>query len=110
MTNHIRLQTFVPYHIARWVRETASSQNESISIFIRDILVASYLLREADKNALLTAGEKDRESVFASVALDAILTAHPGSSLRQKPHDAYARRLARLGLQSTSSNGGRDEA
>src|SRR5690606_4670288 len=107
MTNHIRLQTFVPYHIARWVREEANVQNESISIFIRDILVACHRSRERDHHEVLTPVEKDRETVFASVALDAILTAHPDSSLRQKTHDAYARRLQRLGLAPSSSNGGK---
>lgn len=110
MTNHIRLQTFVPYPVARWVREQANTQNESVSIFIRDLVMGAYRAQELDQNEALKSDERDRETVFASVALDAILAAHPDSSLRQKTHDAYVRRLQRLGLSAPSGNGGQDEA
>lgn len=107
MTNHIRLQAFVPYYIAKWIREEAESHNESVSICVRDILVAAHYSHENDQGEVLTAAERIREAVFASVALDAILSAHPDSSLRQKAHDAYARRLERLGLGSASLGGGK---
>lgn len=98
MTNHLCLQTYLSYPLAQWVRSEADDLDECVSVFIRDIIMAAYVAQDKDRNSDLKDLDKVRETVFASVALDAILTAHPDSSLRQKTHDAYARRLERLGL------------
>ena len=110
MTNHICLQTYLSYPLAQWVRSEADDRGECVSVFIRDLVMAAYIAQDEGNSDALKSLDKAREIVFSSVALDAILTAHPDSSLRQKTHDAYARRLQRLGLAPASSNGGRDEA
>ena len=110
MTNHICLQTYLSYPLAQWVRSEADDHGECVSVFIRDLVMAAYIAQDEGNSDALKGLDKAREIVFSSVALDAILTAHPDSSLRQKTHDAYARRLQRLGLAPASSNGGRDDA
>lgn len=107
MTNHICLQTYLSYPLSQWVRSEADELGECVSIFIRDLIMAAYIAQDKDQNGDLNDLDKARETVFASVALDAILTAHPDSSLRQKAHDAYARRLQRLGLAPAAIKGGR---
>ncbi|HEY9092130.1 hypothetical protein [Parasphingorhabdus sp.] len=107
MTNHICLQTYLSYPLAEWVRAQAEDRGECVSVFLRDLVMATYLAQDDDQKNSLKDIDKAREAVFASVALDAILTAHPDSSLRQKTHDAYARRLQRLRLAPASLNGGK---
>jgi hypothetical protein len=40
------------------------------------------------------------------VALDALLAGHPDPALRDRTHEAYRRRLERLGLPSSTNMGG----
>ncbi|WP_422342838.1 hypothetical protein [Parasphingorhabdus sp.] len=110
MTNHICLQTYLSYPLAQWVRSEADDHGECVSVFIRDLVMAAYITQEGAGSGALNDLDHAREIIFSSVALDAILTAHPDSSLRQKTHAAYARRLERLGLVPASLNGGGDEA
>ena len=98
MSHHIRLQTFLPFPIAEWVRNSAADHGESVSIFIRDLIVAAF---QREIGTPLPGDGMDRierHSLFVSIALDALLTAQSDASLRQRTHDAYARQLARRGL------------
>ncbi|NRD88695.1 hypothetical protein C8024_03275 [Sphingopyxis sp. BSNA05] len=47
--------------------------------------MAAYIAQDEGSSDTLKDLDKAREIVFSSVALDAILTAHPDSTLRQKP-------------------------
>ena len=98
MSQHIRLQTFLPYPIAEWVRNSAADHGESVSIFIRDLIVAAFQREMGIAPADDRIDRIERHSLFVSVALDALLTAQSDTSLRQRTHDAYARQLARRGL------------
>ena len=48
--------------------------------------------------------------MFATVALDALLTHHSDETLRERTLAAYHRRLERLGLIPASGKGGEHEA
>lgn len=110
MTKHIPLQTYLPAHVAAWIREAASTLDLTVSVIMRDIIMAAYRHGENSDNVSPTAAKLDRQSVFISVALDALLAAHPDKQLRDQVFEDYARRVDELGLAENSENGGRHEA
>ena len=69
MTNHICLQTYLPYPLAKWVRAQAEDRGECVSVFLRDLIMATYLAQDENQNGGLKAIDKAREAVFASVHL-----------------------------------------
>lgn len=104
-----KLQVYVPAHVADWIRQQASDQKISISVVVRDLLVDTWH-GEMDARKRPAALDPVRQNIFMTVALDALLSSHADGSLRQRTHEAYNRRLVRLGLASPSQNGGPDEA
>ena len=109
MQRHQSLQSYVPPLIADWIRKQARLKQVSVSIVVRDLLVAAWT---RDNNALLrpTGTDPERQRVFATVALDALLAHHPDATLRERTLAAYHRRLERLGLVQASGKGGEHEA
>ena len=109
MQRHQSLQSYVPRLIADWIRDQARLKQVSVSIVVRDLLVAAWT---RDNNAPLrpTGTDPERQRVFATVALDALLAHHPDATLRERTLAAYHRRLERLGLVQASGKGGEDEA
>ena len=109
MDRQISLQTYVPRAISAWVRERARERRVSVSVAVRDMLVDAWNTENiaADKSAGL---DPDRQNLFITVALDALLAGHSDPQLRRKTHDAYHRKLTRLGLAATPVPGGEDEA
>ena len=97
MDRHLSLQTYVPRLIADWVKQQARDQNVSVSIIVRDHLVEVWQRENAPKSKR-AALDPARQSLFITVALDALLSSHPDGQLRQRTHEAYARQLARRGL------------
>lgn len=105
MTRQDRLQTFVSLPVSNWVRQSAADQGESVSVFIRDLIVAAWHLDNETKDR--PAGlDPARQNIFISVALDALLAGHPDVTLRDRTHEAYRRRLERLGLPLSTNMGG----
>jgi hypothetical protein len=43
-----------------------------------------------------------RQSVFAMIGIDALLAGHPDPRLRERAHQAYARKCGELGLARSS--------
>lgn len=109
MDRHLSLQTYVPRPLADWIKGLAREQQVSVSIIIRDRLVEAWE-RENDARKRPAALDPVRQNLFITVALDALLASHSDGSLRQRTHEAYNRRLARLGLTASSPEGGNDEA
>lgn len=109
MQRHLSLQAYVPPFIADWVKERARAQDVSVSIVVRDLLVAAYR-RESEELARPLSADPVRQGVFTTVALDALLAAHADVTLRDRALQAYHRRLARLGFASNRTGGGGDEA
>jgi hypothetical protein len=107
--HHQSVQSYVPPLIADWIRDQARLKQVSISIVVRDLLVAAWT-RENDAPLRPTGTDPERQRVFATVALDALLAHHPDATLRERTVAAYHRRLERLGLIRASVKGGEDEA
>ncbi len=104
-----RLQTFLPVSVATWARQRAADNGESVSIFIRDLVIAAWRL-DNEVNSRTNGFDPARQSVFIAVALDALLASHPDSSLRERTHDAYRRRLEKLGLTISTMGSNSHEA
>ena len=109
MDRHLSLQTYVPRPLADWIKGKARDQQVSVSIVIRDQLVDAWQ-RENEARKRPAALDPVRQNLFITVALDALLASHTDGSLRQRTHEAYNRRLARLGLSASTPEGGSDEA
>ncbi len=111
MDRHLSLQTYVPRPLADWIKGKARDQQVSVSIVIRDQLVDAWQ-RENEARKRPGALDPVRQNLFITVALEALLASHNDGSLRQRTHEAYNRRLARLGLSASASasEGGSDEA
>ena len=109
MDRQISLQTYVPRAISAWVRKRAKERRVSVSVAARDMLVDAWNAENiaADKPAGL---DPDRQNLFITVALDALLAGHADPGLRRKTHDAYHRKLTRLGLSESSVPEDDDEA
>lgn len=97
MKRHTSIQTYVPPLIAQWVRDNAQSREVSVSIVVRDLLVADWT-RENEGRDRPGGTDPERQRIFFTVALDALLMNHPDETLRDRTVAAYHRRLERLGL------------
>ena len=75
----------------------------------RDQLIDAWQ-RENEARKRPAALDPVRQNLFITVALEALLASHNDGSLRQRTHEAYNRRLARLGLSASAPEGGSDEA
>ncbi|MAS03343.1 MAG: hypothetical protein CL534_01350 [Ahrensia sp.] len=91
------LQTYVPPLIADWILEQSSTRDTSVSVVIRDHLVAAWN-RDNDHADRPGGTDPARQLVFLTTALDALLASHSDETLRKRTHTAYHRRLAQLGF------------
>ncbi len=82
MTRQDRLQTFVSLSVGNWWQRDNEAKDRPAGL------------------------DPARQAIFISVALDALLASHPDASLRDRTHEAYRRRLERLGLPVNASMGG----
>ena len=109
MYRYLCLQTYVSREIADWIKARASDRKVSVSVAVRDILVDAWQA-ESRSEAQVSGQDPERQAIFVSVALDALLSGHGDTTLRQRTHDAYHRRLRRLGFTAAPIPGGDDEA
>lgn len=110
MARPYSLQFYVSADVAARVRAAASARKTSVSAWLRSLIVSA---NDQPPNARQTGIDRDamvRQSVFISVALDALLAGHADPQLRGRTHKAYARKLEKLGLRASPVEGGDDEA
>lgn len=103
-----RLQTYVTQEIAAWIETQARERRVSTSIVIGDCVHAAWH-RDQEADMRTPATDPVRQNIFITVALDALLTHHPDTTLRERTVAAYHRRLERLGLVAPRPAGGDDE-
>lgn len=109
MRHYQKLQGYVPPLIADWIRVQAQHRNCSVSIIMRDLLVAAWT-RENEVASRPAGANPEWQRVFITVALDALLAHHPDPTLRDETIAAYHRRLAKLGFIQTFAAGDENEA
>lgn len=106
MSRPISLQVHVSNDLAVRVRAAARRREISVSEWIRSLL--SQACDDDDYVSRLEHSVERiaRQSVFMTVGVDALLAGHPDPELRERAHQAYARKCRELGLVTSTDEGG----
>lgn len=104
------LQIYVTPDLAERVRGVALAHGLDVSQWVRSLLVRACEGDLNDGESRDTLGRLHRQAVFAMVGIDALLAGHPDPQLRNRAHQAFARKCREAGLVAASDEGGRDEA
>lgn len=110
MARPYSLQFYVSEDVAARVRASAAARKISVSAWLRSLIVNASDLPTGARQTGIDNDTILRQSVFVSVALDALLAGHVDPQLRARTHKAYARKLEQLGLRAGPTEGGDDEA
>ena len=102
MTRPFCLQIYISRELSARIREAAGASDLSMSEWARSRLY--YALDDDDfaSRGGVSVERIARQGVFSLVALDALLVSHPDPHLRERVHEAYARKCRELGLSRTS--------
>ncbi len=105
MARPLSLQIYVSNDLAHRVRMAAKAKGMSVSEWVRLLLMAAC---DGEDPASLQASSIERihrQSVFAMVGIDALLVGHHDPKLRDRAHEAYARRCKQLGIATAAGEG-----
>ena len=106
MPRPISLQVYVSPELAEQVRCAAAANGLAVSEWLRS------QLKKALDDELTGAGERGlldklyRQSLFAFVGLDALLSGHPDHTLRERAHTAWKARCKEAGIAAAPIKGG----
>ena len=106
MPRPISLQVYVSPELAEQVRCAAAANGLAVSEWLRS------QLKKALDDELTGAGERGlldqlyRQSLFAFVGLDALLSGHPDHTLRERAHTAWKARCKEAGIAAAPTKGG----
>lgn len=106
MSRPISLQVHVSNDLALRVRAAVHRREISVSEWIRSLL--SQACDDDDYVSRLEHSVERiaRHSVFVMVGVDALLAGHVDHALRERAHQAYARKCRELGLAASSDEAG----
>ncbi len=106
MSRPICLQIYVSHELGARIRAVAQARELDVSAWARSLLAAAC--DDADFARKPTAPEDRtaRQDVFVMVGVDALLAGHSDPRLRERAHQAYARKCKELGLTTTAVEGG----
>ena len=93
MGRSISVQTYLPPHVADWVGDEAGRVNLSRSLWIGKMILDLYQGQEMRDEARKNADHIRRQLTFITCALDGLLVGHPDPALRERVHEAYARKV-----------------
>lgn len=110
MTRPVCLQVYISHELGAQVREEARLREISMSEWVRLLLEAATEGGDLTSRLGGSIERIARQSTFAMVGVDALLAGHPDHGLRDRAHQAYARKCRELGLGSPPEKGGSDEA
>ena len=110
MTRPVCLQIYVSHELGARIREAARARELDVSTWARSLLAAACEDAEFACQPNATSERIARQSTFVMVGVDALLAGHSDRNLRERAHQAYARKCRELGLASPSEKGGSDEA
>ena len=106
MPRPISLQVYVSPELARQVRAAAQADGLAVSEWLRSQLkraLASGPAGATDRGLL---DKLYRQSLFAFVGLDALLSGHPDHTLRERAHTAWKARCKEAGMAAAPTKGG----
>jgi hypothetical protein len=99
MGRSISVQTYLPPHVADWVGDEAGRVNLSRSLWIGKMILDLYQGQEMRDEARKNSDHIRRQLTFIICALDGLLVGHPDPALRERVHEAYARKVEQAKLE-----------
>lgn len=105
MSRRQPLQIYLTPDLDQHVREAAQKAGETISGWLRNAI-----LRANDPEIEAALVRVERDLIFATVALDALLLANEDSGLRDRALKAFSRKLKRRALSNPALWSDSDEA
>ncbi|MBX9896389.1 MAG: hypothetical protein K2Y17_00525 [Qipengyuania sp.] len=106
MTRPICLQVYISDELSSLIRKAARAKGISMSEWVRSLLANACAEDELASRMNTSIERISRQSVFLMVGIDALLAGHPDHALRDRAHQAYARKCRELGLAPTLGEGG----
>ena len=106
MPRPISLQVYVSPELAQQVRAAAEADGLAVSEWLRSQLkkaLASGPAGATDRGLL---DKLYRQSLFAFVGLDALLSGHPDHTLRERAYTAWKARCKEAGMAAAPTKGG----
>ena len=104
------LQVYVSDELAVRVRNTAAANGMAVSEWLRSIVFRACEEGPSAPGNGTVLAKLRRQSLFAMVGIDALLSGHPDSGLRSRTHKAFAAKCKAAGLAIGGSEGGSHEA
>jgi hypothetical protein len=110
MSRPICIQIYVSRELGTRIRGLAQTRELDVSAWARSLLAAACDDAEFASRTNAIGDRAARQNVFVMVGVDALLAGHPDRDLRERAHQAYARKCRELGIALPSEKGGSDEA
>lgn len=105
MSRPICIQIYVSRELGDRIRERARTRELDVSAWARSLLAAACDQADFASPTDTSADRAARQSVFVMVGVDALLAGHPDRDLRERAHQAYARKCRELGLALSFEKG-----
>ena len=106
MTRPICLQVYISSELSSLIRKAAKAKGISMSEWVRSLLANACAEEELTSRFSTTIERISRQSVFLMVGVDALLAGHADHGLRERAHQAYARKCKEIGVAATTGEGG----
>ena len=106
MTRPICLQVYISSELSSLIRKAAKAKGISMSEWVRALLANACTEDELASRLDASIERISRRSVFLMVGVDALLAGHADHGLRERAHQAYARKCRELGLVAGTDEGG----
>jgi hypothetical protein len=105
MSRPISLQVYVSHELAAQVRAAADAADLAVSEWLR-LQINKSLEAGASGHADQRLLDKlYRQSLFAFVSLDALLSGHPDHTLRERAHAAWKKRCGDMEIDASATKG-----
>lgn len=106
MPRPISLQVYVSPELAQQVRAAAEADGLAVSEWLRSQLKKALAGAPAGATERGLLDKLYRQSLFAFVGLDALLSGHPDHTLRERAHTAWKARCKEAGMAAAPTKGG----
>jgi hypothetical protein len=102
MARPSKLQCYVTSNLRDRAHAVARESGVSVSEWLRLTVLRAC---DASAAAVNESGRTARQSVFVMVGVDALLAGHPDHELRERAHQAFARKCRQLGIPLSNEEG-----
>jgi hypothetical protein len=106
MSRPICLQIYVSRELGARIRAVAQTRELDVSAWARSLLAAACDDADHAGKPPPSDDRTARQDVFVMIGVDALLAGHSDPRLRERAHQAYARKCKELGLTSAAVEGG----